>query len=110
MPPPIYFPANVSKLARLENPRAINAFYVRLEIMRNQKDRPGMENAETAPNKSQLKNILMNLGTMMMVGVELLQSPDFAEIQPNGREQLVETLKGSLSKSTVISPRYRQPW
>ena len=71
MQPPVYFPAHVARLARLNDPQTINAFYVQLDIMRIQKGRPGMENAETAPNRTQLKTILMALGTMMMVEVRI---------------------------------------
>ena len=52
MPAPTYFPAHVAKLARLRDPQSINAFYVRLDIMRNQKGRPGME--DERPRRSGL--------------------------------------------------------
>jgi hypothetical protein len=101
MPPSIYFPTNIN-LARLDNPQLVRAFYARLDIMRLQKGRAVMEGVETAPSRAQLFEVLQNLGLMMMMEVALLEAPDFAEIEPAARKQLVESLRNSLSKSPAI--------
>jgi hypothetical protein len=103
MAPSVFFPANDTKLARLDDPQLVRAFYARLDIMRAQKNRPGMEGVETAPSGAQLFHVLQNLSVMMMVGIGLLEAPDFAEIQPDARKQLVESLKDSLNKSPIHS-------
>jgi hypothetical protein len=98
MPEPAYFLANRDKLAVLSNPQAVNGFYNCLDVVRLQRGRPGMENIFDAPNPLLVSQIIMPLGVMLKIGVDLLESSEFAEIDPIPLAQLVKGLRISLAE------------
>jgi hypothetical protein len=101
MPDPVYFPGNFDKLAFLDNPHAVEQFYNCLDAVRRQRGRAGMESIFDAPNTVQISQIILHLGVMLKAGVDLLESPEFAEIDPQPRQQLIQGLRNSLATAPL---------